>query len=91
MPVPEFSHTPPYHPQEGFIELFDGGAGRTLLSGYEVVVFDDQSSRSLASFDLTNYTTSSSGFFVISSKDTADMVIAQVDNLSYIMSSYLGG
>ncbi|MDH5506695.1 MAG: ExeM/NucH family extracellular endonuclease [Anaerolineae bacterium] len=48
-----------------FVELFDGGAGNTDLSGLVLVFFNGNGDSSYKAFDLDGYSTSSSGYFVL--------------------------
>lgn len=48
-----------------FVELYDGGAGNTDLSGLTVVFYNGSDDASYQSFDLDGYSTNSAGFFVL--------------------------
>jgi predicted extracellular nuclease len=48
-----------------FIELYDGGAGNTDLSGLVVVLYNGNGDISYASFDLDGYSTDANGYFVL--------------------------
>ena len=69
------SDTPSYDAQE-FIELYDSGAGSTLLDGLVVVLFNGSNDASYAAFDLDGYSTDGGGYFVIGSVPEADIYVA---------------
>lgn len=48
-----------------FVELYDGGAGNTDLSGLVVVFYNGSNDLSYAAFDLDGYTTDANGYFVL--------------------------
>lgn len=48
-----------------FIELHDGGAGNTDLTGLVVVLYDGATDTSYGAFDLDGYSTGADGYFVI--------------------------
>ena len=48
-----------------FIELYDGGAGNTDLSGLSVVLYNGSDDASYLAFDLDDYSTNEAGYFVI--------------------------
>ncbi|EGF91483.1 hemolysin-type calcium-binding repeat 2 copies family protein [Asticcacaulis biprosthecium C19] len=48
-----------------FVELFDGGAGNTSLTGYVVVLYNGSNDLSYAAYDLDGYTTDENGYFVL--------------------------
>lgn len=48
-----------------FVELFDGGAGNTSLTGMVVVFYNGSNDLSYAAFDLDGYSTDASGYFVL--------------------------
>ena len=48
-----------------FIEIYDGGAGSTDLSGLAIVLFNGSDDASYAVFDLDGISTNSSGYFVL--------------------------
>ncbi len=48
-----------------FIELFDGGAGNTSLSGFVVVLYNGNGDASYDAFDLDGFTTDANGYFVL--------------------------
>lgn len=50
-----------------FIELYDGGAGNTSLTGLVLVLFDGSTNSSYNAFDLTGRSTDANGYFVIGS------------------------
>ncbi len=51
-----------------FIELYDGGAGNTVLTGLVVVLYaGDDTDASYAAYDLDSYSTDANGYFVIGS------------------------
>ncbi len=47
-----------------FIELYDGGSGRTMLDGLVIVLFNGSSDTSYRAIDLDGYETGASGYFV---------------------------
>ena len=50
-----------------FIELYDGGAGNTLLDGYVIVLYNGNGDVSYNAYDLDTYSTDANGYFVIGS------------------------
>jgi len=60
---------------EEFIELYDGGAGNTDLTGLVVVLYNGSIDESYDAIDLDGYSTDASGYFVIGS--------ATVPNVDY--------
>jgi predicted extracellular nuclease len=48
-----------------FVELYDGGAGNTDLSGLVVVFYNGSNDLSYAAFDLDGYSTDANGYFVL--------------------------
>jgi predicted extracellular nuclease len=48
-----------------FIELYDGGIGRSSLSGYSLVFYNGSNDQSYRTIDLDNYTTNAEGYFVM--------------------------
>ncbi len=48
-----------------FVELYDGGAGATDLTGLVVVFYNGSNDLSYAAFDLDGYSTNSDGYFVM--------------------------
>ena len=48
-----------------FVELFDGGAGSTVLDGLVVVFFNGSNDLSYNSFDLDGFSTDADGYFVL--------------------------
>ncbi|MEZ4517049.1 MAG: hypothetical protein R3C44_09505 [Chloroflexota bacterium] len=48
-----------------FIELYDGGQGRTALDGLTVVLFNGNSDLSYEALSLNGYATDANGYFVI--------------------------
>lgn len=48
-----------------FIELYDGGAGLTSLTGLTVVFYNGSNSLSYAAYDLDGQTTNASGYFTL--------------------------
>ncbi len=60
-----------------FIELFDGGAGDTDLTGLIVVLFDGASDSSFLTLNLAGFTTDSNGYFMLANGDVdADLPLA---------------
>ena len=47
-----------------FIEVYDGGAGNTSLTGYTLVLFNGTNDQSYYALDLDGYSTNASGYFV---------------------------
>ncbi len=48
-----------------FVELFDGGAGNTDLTGLALVLFNGSDDASYLAFDLDGFSTNGDGFFVL--------------------------
>ena len=48
-----------------FVELYDGGAGNTDLSGLVVVFYNGSNDLSYAAFDLDGFSTNASGYFLL--------------------------
>lgn len=48
-----------------FIEIYDGGAGHTPLSGLVVVLFNGSNDESYAAFDLDGFSTNADGYFTL--------------------------
>jgi len=48
-----------------FIELYDGGAGNTDLSGLSIVLYNGSDNLSYLAFDLDGQTTNANGYFVL--------------------------
>jgi len=61
-----------------FVELYDGGAGSTDLSGHVLVFFNGNGDTSYEAFDLDGYSTSASGFFVLCG-DAANVANCDLD------------
>lgn len=60
-----------------FIELFDGGAGSTDLTGLIVVLFNGASDSSYWTIDLAGHSTDSDGYFMLANGDVAaDILLA---------------
>ncbi len=61
-----------------FVELYDGGAGNTSLDGLVVVFYNGATDLSYAAFDLDDFSTDASGFFVLGNVGVAnvDLVFA---------------
>lgn len=61
-----------------FIELFDGGAGRTALDGLAIVLFNGQDDRSYLTIELEGNTTDEAGYFIVGNVGVAgvDLVFA---------------
>lgn len=52
-----------------FIELFDGGAGDTDLSGLVIVLWNGKNDNAYRSIDLDGYRTNETGYFLVANKD----------------------
>ncbi|MBZ0090457.1 MAG: lamin tail domain-containing protein, partial [Thermoanaerobaculia bacterium] len=48
-----------------FVELYDGGAGNTSLSGYVLVLYNGSNDLSYQAFDLDGQSTDANGYFVL--------------------------
>ena len=48
-----------------FVELYDGGAGNTVLDGYVLVLYNGRNDSSYQTFDLSGHVTNPRGYFVI--------------------------
>lgn len=48
-----------------FIELFDGGAGNTALTGYTIVFYNGSNDLSYRAIDLDGYSTNAGGYFIL--------------------------
>lgn len=64
-----------------FIELFDGGAGNTSLTGLVVVWYNGGDDKSYRAFDLDGYSTNANGYFVIGNSAVAGAVITFTNNI----------
>ncbi len=68
-----------------FIELYDGGAGNTSLSGLALVFFNGDDDLSYAAYDLDGNSTDSRGYFVLCGSSTfvpnCDMLVSPATNL----------
>ena len=58
-----------------FIELYDGGAGHTDLSGLTLVLFNGQDDRAYTSVDLDGARTDANGFALIGSAELAGEIV----------------
>jgi exonuclease III len=56
-----------------FLELYDGGAGNTSLSGYIVVLYNGNGDASYNTIDLNGFTTNAEGYFVIGNSGVANV------------------
>ncbi|MGH7492262.1 MAG: Ig-like domain-containing protein [bacterium] len=56
-----------------FIELYDGGAGNTSLSGLVVVFYNGANDLSYAAIDLDGFSTDANGFFVLGNTGVANV------------------
>ena len=56
-----------------FIELYDGGAGNTSLSGLVLVLYNGSNDAVYAAFDLSDYTTDADGYFVLGNPDVTNV------------------
>lgn len=63
-----------------FIELYDGGAGNTDLSGLLVVLYNGNGDVSYASFDLDGYSTDANGYFVLGNSAVPGVDLVFNDN-----------
>ncbi len=62
-----------------FVELYDGGAGSTDLSGLVVVFYNGSSDTSYAAFDLDGFSTDGAGYFLLGNAGvvpTPDIIFA---------------
>ncbi len=61
-----------------FVELYDGGAGNTSLTGLVVVFYNGSDHRSYAAFDLNGFSTNASGYLTLGNAAVpgVDMVFA---------------
>ena len=61
-----------------FIELYDGGAGNTSLTGLVIVLYNGNGDASYSAIDLSGYATDAEGYFVVgnASVSNVDLVIA---------------
>lgn len=64
-----------------FIELYDGGAGHTDLSGLVVVLFNGSSDTAYAVYDLDGLQTNAAGYFVLGSALVSSASIIIADNV----------
>ena len=48
-----------------FVELYDGGAGNTALTGYTLIFYNGGNDQSYRAIDLDGYSTNASGYFVV--------------------------
>lgn len=56
-----------------FIELYDGGAGNTSLSGFVIVLYNGNGDTSYNAFDLDGFTTNAEGYFVMGNSAVANV------------------
>lgn len=63
-----------------FVELYDQGAGNSLLDGLVLVFFNGSDDRSYASFDLDGFSTDASGYFVIGNAGVPGVGLVFKDN-----------
>ncbi|MDX2410583.1 MAG: ExeM/NucH family extracellular endonuclease [Woeseiaceae bacterium] len=61
-----------------FVELFDGGAGNTDLTGLVLVFFNGSDDASYLAFDLDGYSTNADGYFVLCG-DAANVANCDLD------------
>ena len=61
---------------EEFIEIYDGGAGNTDLSGLSIVLYNGSDDQTYDAFDLDGYATGVDGFFVLGSVVGNDLFVA---------------
>jgi hypothetical protein len=64
-----------------YVELYDGGAGNTSLSGYVVVFYDGSNNASYAAFDLDGFSTDANGYFVLGNAAVSQAALTFADNL----------
>lgn len=63
-----------------FIELFDGGAGNSVLDGLVLVFFDGSSDISYYAIDLDGYSTNADGYFVAGNTETPNVDLVFPDS-----------
>lgn len=63
-----------------FIEIFDGGAGNTPLTGYIVVLFNGSNDQSYLTVDLNGHQTDANGYFVLGNSAVIAASITIPDN-----------
>ncbi|MCS6804774.1 MAG: Ig-like domain-containing protein, partial [Blastocatellia bacterium] len=63
-----------------FVELYDGGAGNTSLTGLVVVFYNGANDQSYAAFDLDGFTTNANGYFVLGNAGVAGVDLVFADN-----------
>ncbi len=76
-----------------FVELYDGGAGKTLLDGLVVVFYNGAVNTAYFSFDLDGAATDSDGYFLLGSFDVGpDIVLpdGQIQNGPDAVALYVG-
>lgn len=64
-----------------FIELFDGGRGRTRLDGLSIVLFSGHENSAYASFDLSGQQTDDNGYFLLGSRSVVGVDLVIDDSL----------
>ena len=64
-----------------FIELFDGGVGRTSLDGLSIVLFSGHNDTVYAAFDLTGQQTDENGYFLLGNSHVAGADLIMADSL----------
>jgi predicted extracellular nuclease/methionine-rich copper-binding protein CopC len=64
-----------------FIELFDGGLGKTSLDGLAIVLFSGHDDSVYASFDLEGLQTDGQGFFLLGSSSIPGVDLVMSDSL----------
>lgn len=64
-----------------FIELFDGGAGHTDLSGLVLVLYNGQDDRAYHAIDLDGAQTDGNGFLVVGNSGVAGAAVQLPDNM----------
>ena len=64
-----------------FVELYDGGAGNTSLTGLAVVFYNGSNSLSYAAFDLDGLFTDANGYFTLGNLAVTNSGLVFADNL----------
>ena len=64
-----------------FIELYDGGAGNTVLDALVLVLYNGSSDSSYAVFDLDGFRTDANGYFVLGSAGVAGVELISRSNI----------
>jgi hypothetical protein len=64
-----------------FVELYDGGAGNSSLTGLVVVFYNGSNDLSYAAFDLDGFSTDANGYFVLGNAAVPGVDLTFADNL----------